>query len=54
MHETVAAWARRYFRKYPVVKSAIAAASKATAMKGLAAREKHSNKEYDVRSLCSS
>ena len=54
MHETVAAWVRRDFRKYPVVKSSNATANKAAAVQGLAACEKYINKEYDVRSLCSS
>lgn len=54
MHETVAAWVRRYFRKNPVVKSYDLATNRAAVVAGLNACQRHINKEYDVSGLCSS
>ena len=54
MHETVAAWVRRYFRKHPVVKSEDLETNRAAVVAGLRACERHINNNYDVRGLCSS
>ena len=54
MHETVVAWVRRYFRKNPVTQNKGLEANKAAVIASLKACEKHINKEYDVRALCSS
>ena len=54
MHETVAAWVRKYFRKHPVSKISDLKTNRAAVAEGLRACEKHINKEYEVAALCAS
>ena len=54
MHETVAAWVRRYCIAHPVMKTADLETNLRCLEKGLAECEAHINREYDVAGLCKS
>ena len=54
MHETVAAWVRRYFVAHPVMKTADLETNWRCFEKGLAECEAHINKNYDVHGLSES
>ena len=52
MHETAAAWARKYFQACPVEKCADIKKNWRRFDVGLKQCEKHINKHHDVRALC--
>ena len=52
MHETVAAWIRRFFQMHPVAKDKSLDENRESLLAGLAACEKYINKNYSVESLC--
>ena len=54
MHETVAAWVRKYFIAHPVVKSADLEKNWLSFETGMRACEAHINAHHDVSGLCES
>ena len=52
LHETVAAWIKRYFQMYPVAKDKGLDDNRASIVAGLQSCEKYINSNYDVASLC--
>ena len=54
MHETVAAWIRRYFKKNPVRRRPDLEENKQAVVAALAQCAKHINEEYEVSELCKS
>ena len=54
MHETVAAWVRRYFRVHPHTKNADLDTNYKSFLKGMRDCEKYINENYDIWQLCGS
>ena len=52
MHETVAAWVRKYFQSNPLCKTADLKKNWRSFDKGIKDCEKHINKSHDVHGLC--
>ena len=52
MHETVAAWVRKYFQSNPLCKTADLKKNWRSFDKGIKDWEKHINKSHDVHGLC--
>ena len=52
MHETVAAWIRRYFQMHPVTKDKSLDENRESPLAGLASCEKYISQKYKVESLC--
>ena len=54
MHETVAAWVRRYFHVHPHTKNADLDTKYKSFLKGMKDCEKYINEHYEILQLCGS